>query len=76
LAPGRGETPLLPGGTLSFGGQPAFRASTEGFIHEPWVAELDLSTLERVNGSYVTADAADGTTARRGGAKTPAPEAA
>jgi len=28
----------------------------QGFIHEPWVAELDLTTLERVNGSYVTAD--------------------
>ena len=28
----------------------------EGFIHEPWVGGLDLTTLERVNGSYITAD--------------------
>jgi hypothetical protein len=27
-----------------------------GFVHEEWVAELDLSTLERQNGSYITDD--------------------
>ena len=27
-----------------------------GFIHEPWVAEVDLQTLERVSGSYVSDD--------------------
>ncbi len=27
-----------------------------GFIHEPWVAEVELDTLERVSGSYVTDD--------------------
>jgi hypothetical protein len=27
-----------------------------GFVHEDWVAELDLSTLERQNGSYVADD--------------------
>lgn len=25
-----------------------------GFVHEPWVEGLDLSTLEKVNSSYVT----------------------
>jgi predicted transposase/invertase (TIGR01784 family) len=27
-----------------------------GFVHEAWVNELDFSTLEKVNGSYVTDD--------------------
>ncbi len=27
-----------------------------GFVHEPWVAELDFETLEKVHGSYVSAD--------------------
>ncbi len=27
-----------------------------GFVHEPWVAELELETLERVSGSYVSDD--------------------
>jgi len=39
-----------------FGHPELIRDLLQGFIHEPWVAELDLSTLERVNGSYVTAD--------------------
>ncbi|MEW6753029.1 MAG: Rpn family recombination-promoting nuclease/putative transposase [Candidatus Latescibacterota bacterium] len=30
-----------------------------GFVHEPWVSELDLSTLERVAGSYVSDDLRD-----------------
>lgn len=30
-----------------------------GFIHEPWVAELDFSTLERSNVSYVSDQLAD-----------------
>ncbi len=28
----------------------------QGFVHEPWVAELDFSTLEIVSGSYITDD--------------------
>ncbi|MCX4030135.1 Rpn family recombination-promoting nuclease/putative transposase [Endozoicomonas sp. SM1973] len=27
-----------------------------GFVHEPWIAQLDFSTLERVNGSYIADD--------------------
>jgi predicted transposase YdaD len=27
-----------------------------GFVHEAWVEELDFSTLERVNGSYISED--------------------
>ncbi len=27
-----------------------------GFVHEPWVADLDFSTLERTNGSYTSDD--------------------
>jgi predicted transposase YdaD len=27
-----------------------------GFVHEPWVAELDFSTLEKVNSSYISDD--------------------
>ena len=30
-----------------------------GFVHEPWVQGLDFSTLERVNGTYVTDDLLD-----------------
>ncbi|MFZ4625017.1 MAG: Rpn family recombination-promoting nuclease/putative transposase [Rhodoferax sp.] len=30
-----------------------------GFIHQPWVAELDLTTLEIVSGSYVADDLRD-----------------
>ncbi len=30
-----------------------------GFVNEPWLAELDLTTLEKVNGSYVTDDLRD-----------------
>jgi len=32
------------------------RDRLDGFIHEPWVKELDLATPERVNPTYVTAD--------------------
>ncbi|MGH8475348.1 MAG: Rpn family recombination-promoting nuclease/putative transposase, partial [Methylococcales bacterium] len=28
----------------------------KGFVAEPWVADLDFSTLEKVSGSYVTDD--------------------
>ncbi len=28
----------------------------QGFVHEPWVKELDFSTLEKVSGSYVSDD--------------------
>ena len=28
----------------------------QGFVHEDWVTKLDLTTLERVNGSYVSDD--------------------
>jgi predicted transposase YdaD len=27
-----------------------------GFVHEPWVEEIDFTTLERVNASYVSPD--------------------
>jgi predicted transposase/invertase (TIGR01784 family) len=27
-----------------------------GFVHEPWVAEVDFATLEKVSGSYVSDD--------------------
>ena len=27
-----------------------------GFVREPWVAEVELDTLERVSGSYVSDD--------------------
>ncbi len=27
-----------------------------GFVHEEWVGRIDFSTLERVSGSYVSAD--------------------
>lgn len=27
-----------------------------GFVHEPWVREIDFSTLEKANGSYVSDD--------------------
>jgi len=27
-----------------------------GFVHEPWVAEVNFATLEKVSGSYVTDD--------------------
>ncbi|MGF1546758.1 MAG: Rpn family recombination-promoting nuclease/putative transposase [Thiotrichales bacterium] len=27
-----------------------------GFVHEPWVEQLDFTSLEKVNGSYVTDD--------------------
>ncbi len=30
-----------------------------GFVHEPWVAELDFATLEKVSGSYVSDDLRD-----------------
>lgn len=30
-----------------------------GFIHEPWVAELDLATLEKASGSYIADDLRD-----------------
>ena len=29
-----------------------------GYVREPWVERVDLSTLERVSGSYVTDDLA------------------
>ncbi|TRX01799.1 Rpn family recombination-promoting nuclease/putative transposase, partial [Candidatus Methylobacter oryzae] len=28
----------------------------QGFVHEPWVNELDFSTLEKVSGSYIADD--------------------
>ena len=30
-----------------------------GFVNEPWVAELDFASLEKVNGSYVADDLRD-----------------
>ncbi len=30
-----------------------------GFVNEPWVADIDFATLERVSGSYVTDDLRD-----------------
>jgi predicted transposase YdaD len=30
-----------------------------GFVHEPWVTELDFSTLEAASGSYVADDLRD-----------------
>ena len=30
-----------------------------GFVNEPWLAELDLDTLEKVSGSYVADDLRD-----------------
>jgi predicted transposase/invertase (TIGR01784 family) len=28
----------------------------QGFVHEPWIKELDFSTLEKVSGSYISDD--------------------
>lgn len=28
----------------------------QGFVHEPWVDQLDFSTLEKVSGSYISDD--------------------
>ncbi len=28
----------------------------QGFVREPWVAEADFTTLEKVSGSYVSDD--------------------
>lgn len=30
-----------------------------GFVREPWVAQVDFTTLEKVSGSYVTDDLRD-----------------
>ena len=30
-----------------------------GFVEEPWIDELDLTTLEKAGGSYVVADLRD-----------------
>ena len=30
-----------------------------GFVNEPWVAELDFTTLEKTNGGYVADDPRD-----------------
>ena len=30
-----------------------------GFVNEPWLAELDVDTLEKVSGSYVADDLRD-----------------
>ncbi len=38
-----------------------------GFVREPWVQGLDFSTLEKVNGSYVTDDLRTGRTTSSGG---------
>ena len=27
-----------------------------GFIHEPWIKELDFNTLEKVNSSFISDD--------------------
>ncbi len=31
----------------------------QGFVNEPWLAELDLDSLEKVSGSYVADDLRD-----------------
>jgi hypothetical protein len=31
----------------------------QSFVREPWVAQLDFSTLEKVNGSYISDDLRD-----------------
>ena len=41
---------------LLFSHQEMVRDLLVGFVQEPWLAELDFSTLEKVNGSYVTDD--------------------
>ena len=41
---------------LLFSHQEMVRDLMVGCVQEPWLAELDFSTLEKVNGSYVTDD--------------------
>ena len=41
---------------LLFSHQEMVRDLLVGFVQEPWLAEIDFSTLEKVNGSYVTDD--------------------
>ena len=41
---------------LLFSHQEMVRDLLVGFVQEPWLAEIDLSTLEKVNGSYVSDD--------------------
>jgi hypothetical protein len=41
---------------LLFSHQEMVRDLLVGFVQEPWLAELDFSTLEKVNGSYVSDD--------------------
>jgi hypothetical protein len=39
-----------------FSHQEIVRDLLVGFVQEPWLAEIDFSTLEKVNGSYVSDD--------------------
>lgn len=41
---------------LLFSHSEMVRDLLSGFVDEPWVADLDLDTLEKANGSYVTDD--------------------
>ena len=41
---------------LLFSHQEMVRDLLVGFVQEPWLAEIDFSTLEKVNGSYVSDD--------------------
>ncbi|MEN9865815.1 MAG: hypothetical protein RL748_1405 [Pseudomonadota bacterium] len=44
---------------LIFGNAEMIRDLLVGFVDEPWVAQIDFSTLARVSGSYVTDDLRD-----------------
>ena len=44
---------------MMFGNAEMIRDLFVGFVNEPWVADIDFSTLERVSGSYVTDDLRD-----------------
>lgn len=44
---------------LIFGNAEMVRDLIRGFVDEPWVAQVDFATLERVSGTYVTDDLRD-----------------
>lgn len=50
------STPHDTGYKLLFSDKLMVRDLVQGFIDEPWLAQLDFDTLERVSGQYVTED--------------------
>ena len=50
------STPHDTGYKLLFSDKLMVRDLVQGFIDEPWLAQLDFETLERVSGQYVTED--------------------